>query len=93
MAAERIETVLYIPGKCFDVPLFTSFQAGVAQSCPADKLPKVTAYSGKGCTGTSLDAGKIPLDHSDSPCTEFVASVAGPRVVSAGGQSARFECV
>lgn len=90
---ERNETVLAPPGSCHRTPMFMSFQAGVAQSCPTGKLPKVTVFSGTACDGTSLDAGEIPLDHRDSKCTEFVASVAGPGLVSVGGNSAKFYCV
>lgn len=57
--------------------------------------PKVTAYSGNGCKGTAVDAGEIPLDHSDSPCTEMAVSVMGQGIgaVNVGGRSAKFECV
>lgn len=88
-AASRVETT--IPLKtCLNIPLFTSFQGGLANPCPKGKLPKLTAYTKKDCAGTAVDGGTIPLDYTDGPCKEIVVKVGS---LSVGGQSGSFACV
>lgn len=76
-----------------NLPKFFSFKAGVIRPCPKPFVPKVIAYSFKGCVGTPVDAGKLPLNSLDGDCKEILAGVAGQQgLVSVGGESAIFQC-
>ena len=89
--AETGTSFALAPGTCVTLPEFMSFQGGYKGLCPAGKTGDIKAYSGVTCDGNSVDAGTLPLGFTHGACEQITVNVGGS--VSAGGQSAMFNCV
>ena len=73
-------------------PRRSHVERGIDSGCPTGKTPKVTSYSDQECSGSSIDAGTLPLGGPGAlgvtgPCVEFLV-----KGVAVGAQSVKFTC-